>query len=556
MLILAGVSINAIVGEDGILRQAQIASFMQKIAIYKEEMEMNIVGNSEDFVPDMMKVTAINNSIKRYIPSIADNDVGKFGIIAGELYYLGDDSIEKQVSVNQGLNTKPDDVSADEYISIIEKKAVDAILQSLGVNAFEYTNENSEKVVGGIPLYNKDFEHMAEWRIIVESEGENVNAVYGTGWHFVPEGTDVEGIGTVTSNYIINYNTKKAVKYDLTKHNVLSYETVLAVKDGLVFNIDPGLTEDFYNELKAGKPVDTSLLGDGVEFHGYGSENGSQDLLQAFTASAFIFDGKDDYIKLPYKISKSFQSGQTFEFYGKIQADTVNSHTWYTTETTKEPGRYLENIVGFFTGGYGGNTDWTHSIRYTYITYPKTTYGNYVTDKASLYFNICGTMVELDENDDRYRLGTKWDQDEKNTSPQSKNIDTQSVYDIILEVGKVFDICITVNPDTQKLALYLDGKLVVESDFYADRYQETIKEAEKLMDSLMIGRTTAGGSNFWHYMTGECYSLKLYNRGLSAEEVADNYKATKEYHDFLEKGGNASTVKSIKGEDLENITEK
>ena len=37
----------------------------------------------------------------------------------------------------------------------------------------------------------------------------------------------------------------------------------------------------------------------------------------------------------------------------------------------------------------------------------------------------------------------------------------------------------------------------------------------------------------WHYSKMNAYSIKLYNRGLSAEEVKDNYNKAVAYHNAL-----------------------
>ena len=37
----------------------------------------------------------------------------------------------------------------------------------------------------------------------------------------------------------------------------------------------------------------------------------------------------------------------------------------------------------------------------------------------------------------------------------------------------------------------------------------------------------------WHYSKMNAYSIKLYNRGLSAEEVKNNYNKAVAYHNAL-----------------------
>ena len=57
LLILAGVSINLVTGENGILEQAQNASVKQKFAKYKEELELGMYG----------QVTVAGEQMKNYI---------------------------------------------------------------------------------------------------------------------------------------------------------------------------------------------------------------------------------------------------------------------------------------------------------------------------------------------------------------------------------------------------------------------------------------------------------------------------------------------------------
>ena len=50
MLILAGVSVSAIVGEDGILTKAMMASKQQKIAADLESLNMELTGLNTDLI--------------------------------------------------------------------------------------------------------------------------------------------------------------------------------------------------------------------------------------------------------------------------------------------------------------------------------------------------------------------------------------------------------------------------------------------------------------------------------------------------------------------------
>ena len=54
------------------------------------------------------------------------------------------------------------------------------------------------------------------------------------------------------------------------------------------------------------------------------------------------------------------------------------------------------------------------------------------------------------------------------------------------------------------------------------------------LNYIYIGRTAYAQSGRWFYSGLDCYSLKFYSRALTEEEVAESYKKTVSYHEFLE----------------------
>ena len=94
LLILAGVSINLAIGENGIIEQAQNANLKQKFAKYKEELELGMYG----------QITIAGEQMKNYIQSLKDEDVDKFVIINGQLGYIGADETEKEIIESLDIN--------------------------------------------------------------------------------------------------------------------------------------------------------------------------------------------------------------------------------------------------------------------------------------------------------------------------------------------------------------------------------------------------------------------------------------------------------------------
>ena len=105
----------------------------------------------------------------------------------------------------------------------------------------------------------------------------------------------------------------------------MGFDKTMAVKDHLLFNIDPSIFESYKDNSN---DFDSEILGKGVEFYGYTEDDKQddggkeQDLSKAFNTTSFLFDGKNDFITFPYEEkSADFENGFVFEFYGKVFGD-------------------------------------------------------------------------------------------------------------------------------------------------------------------------------------------------------------------------------------------
>lgn len=54
---------------------------------------------TDEGVDNRDKITLMNEYVKQYVPSLEDNDIGQFAIINGQLYYVGDEDLERDVCV-------------------------------------------------------------------------------------------------------------------------------------------------------------------------------------------------------------------------------------------------------------------------------------------------------------------------------------------------------------------------------------------------------------------------------------------------------------------------
>lgn len=97
MLILAGVSLNVALDENGPIKSAIKANLYQKYSTYLEEFENSAIYSDDD-------IFASDDNMKKYISSISNEDIEKFMIIDGDLYYCGSIDKEKNVAENLGIN--------------------------------------------------------------------------------------------------------------------------------------------------------------------------------------------------------------------------------------------------------------------------------------------------------------------------------------------------------------------------------------------------------------------------------------------------------------------
>ena len=308
-----GISLNAIIGDDGIITNSQIASIESKFAGYKEELETNIVSKAEG---DREKVNLLNENVKTYIPSIDENDIGKFAVIGGELYYLGNDELLKKAAQNQKMEVMDSGVGTESSVSSkVEEKAIESMVKNSGENVFKrFDEESGELVEIGEKLISKSL--FEAWRVVNEFNDKTFQKSYGDGWYYIKKGTNIDGLGNLKKGYIINFTEDEVIIFDDNKHLFLDSKDKLAVTDNIVLNIDPSSLSN-QNEW-----------GNNFTLHGVNNFN------EFCNGTELNFDGKDDYLEI--KVDNSnLKGGITMEFYGKLKA-TGGEDTWPLLCKTRE----------------------------------------------------------------------------------------------------------------------------------------------------------------------------------------------------------------------------
>ena len=249
------------------------------------------------------------------------------------------------------------------------------------------------------------------------------------------------------------------------------------------------------------------------------------------TKSSFMFDGVNDYIKVKYDDSLAYNSdgtpylssedshhmtkkeilkenGLTFEFYGVLEPG--NSYKLENGELTLYDNEY-NGVFGYWNGNekeqcglrFGtGIFDYENVICWNYGAGGKVTEGSeFAADPSNLHNNF-------------YKIPNLFGE-----TPHylAVSIDTSKVYE----------------ENSYRLAIYVDDEPVKEGKYPISSW-ETFEEELEELNYFCIGRCSFHAAGYWHYSKMNCYALRLYNRGLTDEEIRQSIEDTKKYHKMLE----------------------
>lgn len=145
MLILAGVSLNMTVGDNGIIKQAQKATYAQSIAILEEFLQETYVKNFDDFNDDDTKVVQLQNIYPRYFYIPANEGVGGLRYIIDSdghaLYLIKKSGLPKDISEQLAGG----DAGNGTYSDYVMLNDVYGVTSDLKVY---YSNGNKEELLG------------------------------------------------------------------------------------------------------------------------------------------------------------------------------------------------------------------------------------------------------------------------------------------------------------------------------------------------------------------------------------------------------------------------
>ena len=404
------------------------------------------------------------------------------------------------ISINATLGENGLITKANEAKKLTEKSQEKEILE---LKIAEDVMSDGEEENIGVRLYDKTMENATIWDIIVTKDP---NKTYGTNWNYIPKGTEIKEYGKTKNEWLVNYETGEIISLEDKEYTRLTHGMNLGVTEGLILNIDPSIIEDA--NIDSIKNGDTSILGDNVELKNFNWKEDS-----GLTSTSFNFDGVDDYIKIKYdddtEKEQLANNGFTFEYYG-----TLDEGTSYNTD-----GTIIEEM-------FKGIFCYWNGIE---------------SSQARFRFGI----DKLIGNSPAFRL--KWTAGGLSgvisDYMQSKTTTWNIVYPIEdFEYGNEIYYTITLDTTTSyekdgeefyNAILYLNGEKKYEGGYNKKQWDDFVNNKIDELKYFCVGRCSMNAEGQWHYSKMNAYTLRLYNKALTEEQVKDNYDKSVAYHESI-----------------------
>lgn len=562
LLILAGVSLSTLVGDNGILTNAQTATIKTKFTSYKEELGMNAM--------DDTGIYASGNKLKQFIHNIQDQDIDKFVIIKSKLIYIGNNEFEANVAKSIGLggvDGEASDSSAaiKEIQSIISgvidvkdefKSKIPTDDEAL-LTETEHTN-NADGLIG-TRLFDRNELNMTNhtWNILDEYNTKNEKTVrYGTGYYWLKKGTiykingeDIE----FKNNYVVDYSKNE---YIVVSGRAVNWNetATLAVADGLVLNVDPMSlangewknnttnktyeqelaianniedeetratelnnvrNQNFYN-FYVTNPKTNVQTDTGIQKTGDVVYDSSSKALK-FNESSYNTAGEGGYLK-ELGTGIDFKDGFTFELYGNMSRlryrNGVNSVAKYMSLFCRIP-----SLTSF----YGNSLRFGYTERngickfFSSSSWVGSGEGLY-TQSYLDYYTVDGMVITLDGLG--YTSGDEvFIQYIYIAFDETKNVNYKSkYYDEYMIQNKV-----------DKLLYYINGRLFGYTYYGSDSYEAGLSVWGGNDCPFFLGVCPWDSNGNLYYLKGKVYSTRLYQVPMSTDEVKKSYDLTLKY---------------------------
>ena len=145
MLILAGVSLNATIGENGIMTQAKNATYMQSIAVLEEYLQDKYIQNYERIDESESKVVNLENIYPEYFYIPANNGYGRLRYIINDegkaLYLIQKNGLPDEIK-NQLRDGEAGQGKYEDYVKMNDVYGVTSDLKVY------YVKNNGETILG------------------------------------------------------------------------------------------------------------------------------------------------------------------------------------------------------------------------------------------------------------------------------------------------------------------------------------------------------------------------------------------------------------------------
>ena len=407
------------------------------------------------------------------------------------------------VGENGILNRAQDASKKTKFAS--EKEAIEFIMSDIKTGLMIGENIPKSKYLGE-ELKNRKIGE--EWKMI--TVGENA---YGTGWYLLEKGKEIDGYGKSNLNWLINYNTGEIIELEEGNYSNLSSNdaVVESCRNNIIFSLDASSIG------KATKVAD--LESADVDFIGFDDEETNEN--SGITENSFKFDGVDDYVKIKYDDSPALnqdgtpyeedgkqltkkevfaKNGFTFEFYGVLDDGTAAGGQTY---------RGLFNYGQESKGGIMrfGIIDNGSSIFWN------AGFGNFVSDLSA--------STTAPWNQIYYIKDAKKDNGEKII--ESESMYDKNIHHLVLSIdaSKIYETVDDV--DYYKHTIYLDGIKAIDAKYNVNSWNSFLGDSQYL-NYFEIGRAHMSEIYYQCYSKMEAYTLRLYNRALTDEEVEKSYQ--------------------------------
>ena len=479
MLILAGVSLNIALGENGVIKNAIKATVYQRFSTYLEEFQINSLNSDEDILGQ-------GEDLKKYISTITDEDIEKFVIINGNLYYCGNVESEKNVANNLGMDISlagtpnvEDVKELVQYFCDVETEDIQEE-ERIGEKLFVYNQNNYLKV----SKYDDNFREIAS---------------YADGYYYLEEGTTLENGTVLTSAYLINYDTNDIILFG-DDYKLWSNNSPLAVSGELALNLDA--------TTFAKAEAWTDITNNNVVYISEPEEENAE--MQQ--KKSLYFNGTDSYIALS-KEGLSFENGFTFEFYGNF--NTLLKNDSEAEDSNIGMGMFckVNKINGL------NSTDVQRSMRFGYLV------GPLISRERGIICKFYSSSVRT-STDGIFADGTGGIR----TTDGLRYEANEDVY-----MTFVYRRATEVEGDNDVVEYYVNGALIGRTEYPTASYDSGRAFWDNDDYKFYVGCTPWGSNGYVYYMDGSIYAVRLYNKTLTEEQIKANRETTIRYRNsFLD----------------------